>query len=289
MSKWTPSNQSATLSGWYKADAITGLSDGDAVASWVDSSGQGNTLTQSTASAKPSYQTNELNSLPVVRFDKDHKGGDNMLNADLGGDFEPGTGDFYIAMVASFSSVGTQFFMSKADNGTEGLNVFLSTNATTDLTFRPQTSGGTTNNVQQSNVVNSSFHTIVGRRVSSTLGSEYDGSAFTTDNGSKVNDGDMDNNANFNIGSSSTGGLDTDMDLAEAFIAVGTLNDKDLQRTSGYLSHKYGLASNLPDTHSYKSFAPAFGIVGNHNNDTQGEISLDISGDIASDGPAGVI
>jgi len=289
MALWTPSNQSATLSGWYKADAISGLSDGDAVASWVDSSGQGNTLTQSTTAAKPSYQTNELNSLPILRFDKDVKGGDNMLSADLGGDFEPGTGDFYIAMVASFPSVGTQFVMSKADSGTEGLNVFLSTSLTTDLTFRPQTSGGTTNNIQQSNVVNSSFHTIVGRRVSSTLGSEYDGSAFTTDNGSKVNDGDLNNNANFRIGSSSTGSLDTDMDLAEALIAVGTLSDEDLQRTSGYLSHKYGLASNLPATHSYKSFAPAFGLHGVHNQDLLGELALDVSGPLVSDTLAGAV
>ena len=189
------------LAGWYKADAITGLSDGDAVDSWVDSSGNGNTLTQSTSGAKPSYETNEVNSLPVVRFDKDASPGDNLLNADLGGDFEPGTGDFYIAMVAKFPSSGTQFIMTKADSGTQGLNVFISGS---NLIFRPQSSGGTTDNLNQSSVVDTSFHTIVCRRVSSTLGSEFDGSAFTADNGSKVNDGNLNNDANFNIGSTST-------------------------------------------------------------------------------------
>ena len=286
MAKWTPSNQSATLSGWYKADAITGVSDGGAVFSWVDSSGQGNTLTQSTLGAMPSYEANELNSLPVVRFDKDASPGDNVFNADLGGDFEPGTGDFYIAMVAKFPSSGTQFVVTKADSGTQGLNVFVSGSS---LIVRPQTSGGTTNNIQQSNVVDSSFHTIVGRRVSSTLGSEYDGSAFTTDNGSKVNDGDLNNDASFNVGSSSSGGLDADMDLAEALIAVGTLSDEDLQRTSGYLSHKYGLASNLPATHSYKSFGPAFGLHGVHNQDLIGELALDVSGPLVSDTLAGAV
>ena len=244
------------LAGWYKADAITGLSDGDAVASWVDSSGNGNTLTQSTTAAKPSYQTNELNSLPIVRFDKDSFPGDNLFNADLGGDFEPGTGDFYIAMVAKFpSSTTTQFVMAKAGSGVRGLNLFISSS---NLTFRPQTVGTTTNNIRQDSVVDSSFHTIVCRRVSSTLGSEYDGSAFTTDDGTKVNDGNMNNDSNFNVGSSSTGGLDADMDLAEVLIAVGTLSDVNLQRITGYLAHKYGLEGNLPSDHPYKSAAPGY-------------------------------
>jgi len=280
MALWNPSNQSATLSGWYKADAITGVSDGGAVASWVDSSGQGNTLTQSTLGAMPSYQTNELNSLPVVRFDKDASPGDNVFNADLGGDFEPGTGDFYIAMVAKFPSYGTQFVMTKADSGTQGLNVFVTGSS---LIVRPQTVGGTTNDLNQSSVVDSSFHTIVGRRVSSTLGSEYDGSAFTNDSGSRVNDGNMNNDASFNVGASSTGGLDADMDLAEAFIAVGTLNDEDLQRTSGYLSHKYGLSSSLPATHAYKQFPPTESLeISGTSGDIEGGLTQSISSELTT-------
>ncbi|MGB0141519.1 MAG: hypothetical protein ACPF8W_00445 [Luminiphilus sp.] len=258
MALWTPADLPAGLAGWYKADAITGLSDGDPVDSWVDSSGNGNTLTQSTSGAKPTYETEELNSLPIVRFDKDASPGDNLFNADLGGDFEPGTGDFYIAMVAKFPSSGTQFVMSKADSGVQGLNVYISGS---NLIFRPQTVGTTTQTIQQNSVVDTSFHTVVCRRLSSTLGSEYDGSAFSTDDGTKVNDGDLDNNANYNIASSSTGGLDADMDLAEALIAVGTLSTDNLQRITGYLAHKYDLQGNLPADHPYKSAAPTTGAV----------------------------
>ena len=254
MTDWTPSFlPSGHLSGWYQADAITGLSDGAAVASWVDSSGRDNTLAQSTAGAQPSYETSEVNSKPIVRFDKDASPGDNLLLADLGGNFEPGTGDFYVAMVAKFVSSGTQFFMSKADSGTQGLNMFISGS---DLFFRPQTVGVTTNNLKQSSVIDSAYHTIVCRRVSGTLGSEFDGSAFTTDNGSKINNGDLSNDASFNLGSTSTQGLDTDMDCAEALIAVGTLSDTNLQRITGYLAHKYALTSGLPADHPYKSAAP---------------------------------
>jgi len=254
MTDWTPSFlPSGNLSGWYKADAITGLSDGAAVASWVDSSGRSNTLAQSTSGAQPSYETNELNSLPIVRFDKDASPGDNLLLADLGGSFEPGTGDFFVALVVKFVSSGTQFVMAKADSGTQGLNLFISGS---DFFFRPQTVGVTTNNLKQSSVIDSAFHTIVCRRVSGTLGSEFDGSAFTTDDGSKVNNGTLSNDAAFHIGSTSTQGLDTDMDLAEALIGVGTLTDANMQRLTGYFANKYALTGNLPADHPFKSASP---------------------------------
>lgn len=252
MALWTPSDLSG-LAGWYKADAITSLSDGDAVVSWVDSSSNSNTLTQSTAGAQPSYQTNELNSLPIVRFDKDSPG-DNMLNADMGGNFDVGTGDFFLAMVAKFPTAsGNQFVMSKAF-GTQGLNVFLNSSGT--LFFRPQTSGVTTNNIQQTGATDGQFHVVVCRRVSGVITGHYDGSTFTTDNGTKVNNGSIDNDNDFRIGSSSTGGLDTDMDLGEALLAVGTLTDNDRDRLTGYLAHKYALTGNLPSDHPYKNIAP---------------------------------
>jgi hypothetical protein len=61
---------------WYKADAIVGLSDGDAVVSWTDSSSSAVNGTQSNASKKPIYKTGIVNSLPVVRFD----GSDDFLS-----------------------------------------------------------------------------------------------------------------------------------------------------------------------------------------------------------------
>lgn len=57
-----------TLRVWLKADAIGGASNGDAVAVWPDSSGNGFDATNPPALA-PSYRTGILNGLPVVRFD----------------------------------------------------------------------------------------------------------------------------------------------------------------------------------------------------------------------------
>lgn len=255
---WLPSDiGGSTLSGWYKSDTgLGGLSDGDAVTTWKDATNNGNNLTQSTAGSKPSLVTGivALNNASVLRFEKDPDAGDNLFSTDFGGDFEPGTGDFFIALVAKFPSSGTQFIMTKADSGTQGLNLFISGS---NLIFRPQTSGGTTNNLNQNNVVDTDYHLIVCRRVSSVITANFDGVAFTTDNGSKVNDGDLNNDSNFHLGSTSTQGLDADMDVAETFIGVGTLSDNDRLRVEGYFAHKYGLnRSNLPAGHAYKSAAP---------------------------------
>ena len=55
------------LVAWYKADSLA-LSDGAAVASWADSSGSGNTVTQATGSKQPTFKVAIRNGLPVVRF-----------------------------------------------------------------------------------------------------------------------------------------------------------------------------------------------------------------------------
>ena len=62
----TPPTSGLTL--WLKADAITGLNNGDKVASWPDSSGSGYPAANSTVANQPTYLTSGLNGLPVVHF-----------------------------------------------------------------------------------------------------------------------------------------------------------------------------------------------------------------------------
>jgi hypothetical protein len=54
---------------WLKADALTGLADGDPVTTWTDSSGNAFNPAQATTAKKPLYKTSILNGLPIVRFD----------------------------------------------------------------------------------------------------------------------------------------------------------------------------------------------------------------------------
>ncbi len=57
------------LSLWLKADAITGLNDGDTVNTWNDSSTNARSATRNAGT--PVYKTNVLNGKPVVRFPVD--------------------------------------------------------------------------------------------------------------------------------------------------------------------------------------------------------------------------
>ena len=51
------------------AAAISGLTDGDAVESWSDTSRNSHRVTQTDAARTPTFWTNVINGLPVVRFD----------------------------------------------------------------------------------------------------------------------------------------------------------------------------------------------------------------------------
>jgi hypothetical protein len=64
-------------------DATTiSASDGDAISSWTDLSGNGNHAVQATGSKQPLYKTGIQNGLPVVRFD----GSDDQLDAPISAD-----------------------------------------------------------------------------------------------------------------------------------------------------------------------------------------------------------
>jgi hypothetical protein len=65
------------LAVWLDADRLNGLSDGDPVATWPDSSGNGNDFAQATSGFRPVYKTGIVCGKPVVRFD----GVDDYLHA----------------------------------------------------------------------------------------------------------------------------------------------------------------------------------------------------------------
>ena len=55
---------------WLRSNDIKGLSTGDSVTSWVDTSGNSNDFSQPVDSFTPEYQGNIVNGHPVVRFNK---------------------------------------------------------------------------------------------------------------------------------------------------------------------------------------------------------------------------
>jgi len=79
---------------WLRADTISGLSDGDSVATWSDESGEGNDATEATN--KPTYETNVQNGLAVVRFN----GTDDELTT-AGNIFTDGEADLTVFVVVA--------------------------------------------------------------------------------------------------------------------------------------------------------------------------------------------
>lgn len=63
---FTPASVSG-LWAWYEASKLTGLSDGDRLASFTDQSGNGRHATAAGA-ARPFYRTNIINGLPAIDF-----------------------------------------------------------------------------------------------------------------------------------------------------------------------------------------------------------------------------
>ncbi len=113
----TPS-QITGLALWLKADAITGLADGDAIGTWTDSSGNGRNATQATAGAKPTYKTGIINSLPVARFD----GGDALLLGDILDSIFAGANRYHIFAVAKSTAMATGEIIAKVGDSSQSEN-----------------------------------------------------------------------------------------------------------------------------------------------------------------------
>lgn len=247
MPDWTPDYLSAgTLTAWYKADSLS-LNDGDGVSSWTDSSGNGNTASQGISARQPTFETNELNSKPIVRYDGLN---DIISDGDIS-DLDVGTGDIWMACVfKSTDDSSAQFFFEK---GTTSFG--LMTSSTGILQARL---GGTSNIPLQSagNWSRTEFVIVTASRVSSTCNGFVDGSAMTTTN--TTNTGSISNSSVLDIGASGVGSQPMTGDIAEVLVGGATLDTNERQKIEGYLAHKYGLEANLPSDHPYKSAAPGY-------------------------------
>lgn len=245
MALWTPSDlDSGTLTAWYKADSLS-LNDGDGVGSWTDSSGNGHTVAQLTGTRQPTFETNELNGLPVLRYDGTN---DILSDGDIA-DLDVGTGDIWLASVLKSTDDGAaQFFFEKGSN-----QFGLMCSRTGDLRARL----GSNVNIPVQNSGNWSrteFVLVTASRVSSTCNGFVNGSDMDTTG--TTNTGSISNSNVLDIGATAVGGNPMTGDIAEVLVGGATLSTVDRQKIEGYLAHRYGLEGNLPSDHPYKSAAP---------------------------------
>jgi hypothetical protein len=118
---WTPAAGGLTLVNWSKADALS-LSNNDPVSSWTDSSGNGFHLAN-TLTARPTYMTGQINSLPAVSFD-----GSNDFLRNSAVSFSATRSSLAVAMVVCLTTNKTyNGFLSADDNASypaKGLHVY---------------------------------------------------------------------------------------------------------------------------------------------------------------------
>ena len=95
---------------WLRADTISGLNDADSVTTWSDESGNGRDATEATN--RPTYETNEINSLPIVKFN----GVNDLLTVSHNADLNAGSGFAVFVVVKSLAGAANSGVMGKWNN-----------------------------------------------------------------------------------------------------------------------------------------------------------------------------
>lgn len=246
-SGWLPSDLS-NLWGWYKADAITGKSDGDSVGTWSDESGNSRTMTLSTGGTG-TYKTNILDGKAVVRLTAGSYSNGNVIDNSC---------CISIAAVLNRSSAtdgGNTSFLSGSD-GTSTNRSFLYGRLSGD-TLLAISYGSTTYDYRPSHTWNHTDWKLFCSR------SDHGNGTFRLSiNGTETNDvtglgtGNLVSTATTTYIGAGAGVNQMFGDYAEVVLYDAALSEANLEKLEGYLAHKWGLEGDLPSGHPYKNSAP---------------------------------
>jgi len=267
---WLPSDLTS-LYAWYDANSITGLSDGDPVSTWEDREASYDLTASGTD--RPLYQTNELNGKPVVEFNgtrriKASTAADwGFLHGKASGDkativavWKAGTSsnpsaNYALVGTGTVASYDTGFSIRYQD--TDGWNDKLLVITTRGVagTFAILSPVTTTTLAPNAYKIVSVWMDATNGTAASRFGSGVNGGSMTSDNPETASASTSDPSYALELGSSG-GILNLNGAIAEVCIFNSKLSDADREMTEGYLAHKWGLASNLPNGHPYKDNAP---------------------------------
>jgi hypothetical protein len=238
---------------WLRADAITGLSDGDPVAAWTDQSGNTNNAAQVASGNRPTYQTSGLNGLPTLRFDGVD---DHFLIASNAG-LEPQALSIFAVVVPTTAGHphGRDVFVMNhtaappyASYGIDlvGGNTWQMVSSHNGI-FTPRPGSATT--LGQPDLLSGVWN------AGPNMTLHVDGAQTMTSNvtGSIAYNGDP-----ISVGTW-LGGLATNSfggDIAEILFYDTALSTDDRQLVEGHLGWKYGLQEQLPIDHPYRFVNP---------------------------------
>jgi hypothetical protein len=209
----------AGLAAWYKADAISGVADGTAVAAWADSSGNGHTATAPASGRAPVYKAGVVNGLPVLRFD----GVDDQLQA-YWSLAQPTTVFVVYAVRASNGSL--QFV-------TDGFNNATMADYVTPTDFGMYAGGST---VTKSGFTYGAFHVVASTFAGASSALYPDGGPAVTGNPGGASP------LGITVGASGADAVAAAADVAEVVVYNRALASSEVDGVGRYLAAKYARA-----------------------------------------------
>ncbi len=122
---------------WYDASQLTGLTDGQEIVSLEDFSGNNKTLTPLSAARRPTYETNEINGLPIIRIALSK----NLVGIKSDFNFLHQGNSTMFWLIKPTSNASTAFLFSSSENSTT--NVGRTVRYITGLEFNDGVQAGT--------------------------------------------------------------------------------------------------------------------------------------------------
>ena len=236
---------------WLEADAITGLTNGEAVTAWPDSV-NGYNATNSGVLC-PTWQTNQINGKPVVRFD----GFTNYLQNAA---YTHGANDVTLFVVAKRNGNPVSGYHNifvggpatyKSGTGSPG-NYYqiYADGATMELRANAVTIGAINSGVK---FTNTTFQILASWKSYAASSNEFfiDGTSRGTKAGATTA------GAKFYIGNWNNNPMHGD--IAEVALYNTALSAADRQLVEGLMAWKYGLEGSLPPGHAWRYTDPATG------------------------------
>jgi hypothetical protein len=221
------------------ASAITGLSDGTAVSSWADSSGNGRNATQATGTRQPIYRTTVVNGQPIVRFDGVD---DYMTVADVDALDAVQFTLFVVAKARVNLSDNSPLEKWAAGSGYPYVLRYYDDTGTKKV--RLAVYDGTNNPTASGAITQTNWNVITARRSTAEDDLQIFANGSLLEKSSDSTTGAVSNADALFVGArgGSPAGNYFDGDIAEIILYDRPLTVNDRQQVEGYLKFKYGLS-----------------------------------------------
>lgn len=256
---WTPLN-STSVAGWFDASVFSSLVIANGtVSQWNDVRNNGLAATQGTTASQPTYVSNFTNSRAGLRFD----GIDDNITLSTNSILNNAA---YIALFVVYQKVtntlaDTLFFYSTVSNNQTAM-ISVRTNGTDLIAGGRRVSANTFQSVTAVASANTNV-TLVGTELDYSNTGLFlwnNGSLLASSNsfqtvgvsesGTPLLPGRIGNNGN------NSEALDGNLGELILFASSSRMTTAERERVEGYLSHKWGINSNLPVAHPFFTTPP---------------------------------